>query len=152
MSTDRPAIRYGDFADLARLIELATAFWRESIYGRLFPMAPAYALESLVRTALTAGVVFVAEVDGRVVGMLGAVPVTLPLTGEIIVEELAWYVEPAYRSGRTGPLLLTALEDWTYKKGAVVLKMVAPADKPEVAKYYRRHGYTEVEVAYMKRL
>lgn len=146
-----PTIREAFDADRPRLIEMGARFARESMYGQLFPGITLAVIEALVDACRTQGVVYVAEVDKQVVGMIAGMPVVAALTGELMVDEIVWWVDPEQRAGRVGPMLLKALEAWTYKIDAVVLKMVAPAGS-QVGQYLGRHGYTAVEVAYMKRM
>lgn len=148
----QPSVRLATLEDRARLHELAVEFLRSSIYGRLFPGVSTEPIAALVDLTLEHGVGFVAEVNGRIVGMLGGIIVTLPLTGERMLEETAWFVVPDHRNSRVGPLLLEKFEQWAYKSEAVVLKMMAPFDRPEVSRYYGKHGYSAVEVHYLKRL
>jgi GNAT superfamily N-acetyltransferase len=148
-----PMIRPARDNDFNRLVTMGQRFVAESIYGRLFPTLATSSIpvQMMVELCEEQGAIFVAEVDGRVVGMIGLVLVIdHPLTGGKVVEELAWFVEPEHRKGRVGPLLLGAAEAWTTTNGANVLKMVAPWGS-DVGRFLERRGYTAVETAYMKR-
>lgn len=148
-----PNIRPARDEDYERLVTMGQRFIAESLYGRLFPhlSQTTVTIQVMVELCETAGIIYVAEVNGRVVGMMGLTLVDdHPLTGGKVVEELAWYVEPEHRKGRVGPLLLGAAEAWTTTNGANVLKMVAPWGS-DVGRFLERKGYTAVETAYMRR-
>jgi GNAT superfamily N-acetyltransferase len=145
-------IREATLDDLPRLLELAERFHASTIYASLVPWAPA-AVEALMVAVIAQqnsiiGVVFVAELDGRIEGMLGLVALPHPMSGQLCAEELAWWVEPEHRKGTIGPRLLVTGIDWCRQKMARVLKLVAPAGST-VGTFYRRWGAVEVETAYL---
>lgn len=150
-SGNHPTVRESVDTDRPRILAMGARFARESIYGQLFPGITDVVIEHLIDACQAVGIVFIAEVKGDVVGMIAGLPCVAALTGEPMVDELVWWVEPECRSARVGPMLLAALESWTYNSGAVVLKMVAPWGS-DVGRYLQRHGYTAVEVAHMKRM
>ena len=148
-------IRDGELADLPRLIEMAENFLMLTTYGGLLIPAPGK-LEAFVELILTHGKAIVAEVPHperpeywQLVGMIGLVALPHPITGQLIAEEVAWWVEPHSRKGTIGPRLLQAAEDWASVKGVTVLKMVAPAGS-DVGTYYERRGYKALETAFVK--
>jgi len=74
-----------------------------------------------------------------------------PVAQETIVDELMWWVEPAWRGSSAGPKLLRSLESWARQKGVRWIKMIAPVES-DVGKYYERIGYAALETSYLKRL
>jgi GNAT superfamily N-acetyltransferase len=135
-------------ADTPRVVAMALRFIEETSY-KAFPSTPER-LEALIDQVMQLGTIIVAEVQGEVVGMLALVAVPHPWTLEEYVDEIAWWVEPEYRSGTAGPRLIVAAEEWTTRKGLTSLKMVAPAGS-RVGTFYERRGYVAVETAYLKR-
>lgn len=143
-------IRPATHADTDRLVELGARFLAGTAYGQLVAFVPTQ-LRALIAHVLRLGVVFVAEVDGRLEGLLAIVALEHPMSGERYAEELAWWVEPAFRGSSIGPRLLRAGESWTRENGLAMLKMVAPADT-DVGAFYARRGYVAIETSWVKRL
>lgn len=161
-------IREAVEADVPAIVAMGERFLGSSHYGDLFPPAPGR-LEAVVRAALEHGVVLLAEALGdtladdygdtgiaqsvEVVGMLVLVALPHPFSGEVIGDELAWWVNPEHRGGRAGHKLLRSAEAWARQNGVVALKMSAPTDSDDsVDGYLYRTGYVAVETAYLKRL
>ena len=86
---------------------------------------------------------------GEVIGCFPIAAVPNLLTGEIIAEELTWFVDPSRRGMRAGPRLLTAATDWAMARGLKMLKMGAPAGS-DVGRFYEHQGFQAVETAYYK--
>jgi len=151
--SDRGAmmIRAATIADAPRLIEMAKAFLLQTRYGDTLRTNPD-ALEALVGQVLELGYIAVADVDGRLEGMLAVVELTNPISGDPYADELVWWVEPDARSRSIGPKLLYSAERWAHGRGLPLIKMVAPVGALAVAQFYRRRGYEPVETSYMKRL
>ena len=149
-------IREATIDDLPRLIEMSRHFIEQTAYGRLLAPAPGV-LEAFVAFVQEFGVAIVAEDVGtaaggpQLVGMIGLLAGPHPATGQIMAEEVAWWVEEPYRKGTIGPRLLHAAEAWASAKSVTVLKMVAPAGS-NVGGFYSRHGYDALETAFVKRL
>ena len=124
-------------------------------YGGDYIAPTREALEALaaVLVAQPSCTVLVAEADGALVGFLALAGGLNPFDGaNLLVEELAWWVEPSARhAGQVGARLLHAAEDWARAQGLRVLKMVAP-HQSRVAIFYERYGYVPVETSYTKRL
>jgi hypothetical protein len=97
---------------------------------------------------------FVAEVCGVVVGVVGAVAVPLFTNHSVkSANEFFWYIDPAYRGTRTSLRLYRALEQWAEQKGVAVFCMGALKDSPKsVREFYSKTGLVEAETNYMKRL
>jgi GNAT superfamily N-acetyltransferase len=116
--------------------------------GELFHALTGIGLEDAVPAL---GTILVAEVDGRVVGMICLALVPHLLTGQLYVDEVAWWVDPAHRGGTAGPRLLKAAEQWAVQNHANLIRMVAPCGS-DAGRYYRRCGYKEVETTFSKAL
>lgn len=142
-------IREARLTERRELLTMCLHFLDGTQYGAMFQVVPA-ALEAVVDSVFAQGVAVVAEVDGQLVGMLGALALEHPFSREVEMHELAWWVEPRYRSGACGPQMLGYLEHWTTTKGISVLKMVAPNDNPVVGRFLKRLGYRPVETAFVK--
>lgn len=147
-------IRTATSADRNAVVELALHFHAGTPYGALLNIERDR-IASLFDMALAEGVVFVAAAEALPaagpVAFLALVPLVHSLSGELYAEEVAWWVEPEYRSGTLGPRLLAHAETWALDRDCAFLKMVSPAGTV-VGAYYQRRGYIEIETAYMKRL
>ena len=150
--------------DRAAVVALALHFHASTPYGSLVTVDP-LRIGYLFDLALADGVVFVAEcaplhddfTDDMtrglvVVAFLGLTVLELAVSGDRYAEELAWWVEPAYRTGTLGPRLLRMAEDWAVAQGCAFVKMGAPEGQPAVGRWYQRQGYQAVETAFMKRV
>lgn len=143
-------VREATVEDHARIVEMAICFLGESYYGRLFPADP-NRLAILLQLCVATGVIYVAEVEEGIVGMIALVALTDPIGGVDYADEIAWWVDPAHRAGMVGPRLLMQAQAWVRFRRLAFLKMVAPADRPDVGDFYRRIGFEAVETAYIKR-
>lgn len=141
-------IREATFADMSRLIVMASEFVRTTQYGRLFNPD---LLPGLVLELLENHVVFVAELaeDKRVAGMLALAIVPHILTGRRYAEEIAWWVDPGYRNGSIGPRLMHHMECYVRQNRLHMVKMLAPAGS-SVGDFYKKCGYQELESAWIK--
>jgi GNAT superfamily N-acetyltransferase len=145
-------IRVAEPGDRERLLALTREFLELTPYGAMFPPKPGH-LERLFDVVVERGSIWCAvdETD-RVVGMIAGVLVEHMLTGWPYVEEVIWFVEKAARPSGVGTQLLDALEDWATTNGAVLVKMLAPADSPVGVLLERKRQYTRVETAFMRML
>lgn len=143
-------VREATLTDQPRVLEMATRFLAESPYGRLFPVDLGR-LAVLMQMCVELGVIFVAEKNGGVVGMIALVALTDPIGGVRYADEIAWWVEPDHRDSNIGGRLMCTAQRWVRARRLAFLKMVAPADAPRVAAFYQALGFTAVETAYIKR-
>lgn len=167
----RMTIRPATKDDIPRVLEMVRRFVSETIYSEI--LGDAKHAGRVLELSIMLGVTFVAErtVYGpfdmpvpdyslsavyeprpTTVGFICAIAATNPISGLLVCEELAWWVEPEHRGSPAGPKLLRSLEDWARQKGCHMLKMVAPAESPEVARFYEKRGLRPAETAYFKRL
>lgn len=143
-------IRRATLEDQPELRAMAKHFIEQSVFKDWIPINEE-AIADLVVAILEHGAGFVADVDGRAVGMIGLVAGPHLISRELYAEEICWWMEPAHRHGTAGPRLLRAAEEWARQNGCQCLKMVAPTTS-SVGAFYKRIGFTELETAYLKRL
>lgn len=145
-------IRQATAEDSARVVEMVCRFIAETPYAAVVTTAADKLLETTLAVMTSAGVIFVAERHSSVIGFIAVAAIREPpLGGEPFAEELAWWVEPEARGGRTAVYLLGAAENWTLQNRLSCLKMVAPHGS-RVGTFYQRRGYEPIETAFIKRL
>lgn len=137
--------------DLEQIVAMVGHFIENSHYRKVFRFVPE-AIAELADRILTLGVIFVAEDGPRLVGMIAGYAVQEPIGQLRLLDELAWWVEIDYRNGSTGPKLLREWERWAQAEGLEAIRMISPADSPEVGAYYAKRGYFPIETAWLKRL
>ncbi len=93
----------------------------------------------------------VAEQDGKLIGMIGAMRHVHHVSGEIGVGELLWWVDPTHRDARgPGLTLFRTMERWAKESGAKWLTGIAPTKETEAA--YKAMGFVPIETVFQRRL
>ena len=147
-------IRPADERDIPALVRMGHYFFDEAGWGDVSGYDPA-SMERTLRHLIDAstGILLVAEHDGVVVGMAGALLYPHYFNVETLTgQEIFWWVDPAHRKG-CGGVLLDALEDAARAAGAVSFSMVSVASLRSDAldRVYQRRGYRPAERTYIKR-
>ncbi len=145
-------IRPATLLDVPRVVTLAHEFWTSSAYARLGAFDVDRVTDAAVRMIEDLGVILVAEVEGRVEGLVAAIVMQHEVTFEWYLNEWIWWVEPAHRRSTIGPRLEEALEAWALQREIYVLRMVEPAEVPDVGTFYLRRGFEMLESVWIKRL
>jgi len=103
--------------------------------------------------ALRDGFLWVADVDGAIVGFIRA-EVAAPLDWRPIkqVELLSFYITPEYRSNGLGAQLVAELEVWAKQQGARTVFVSAYADNGRGLAFYRENGFIDESVTLEKEL
>ena len=141
-------IREATAADLDRCVAMGSRFLNETCYrGRIVDNPSQMRETAGLLVSSAAGALFVAEDDAALVGMIGVLAYTHPLSGQSIAAELFWWVNVEHRGGPAAIRLLRRAERWARESGAVALQMVAPAGG-NVGRLYQRCGYQELETAW----
>jgi GNAT superfamily N-acetyltransferase len=106
-------------------------------------------INNIILSCSKNGIVYVAEIDGRIVGVIAGIIVDGFLMGRF-VEEVLWYVEPEHRG--VGVLLYAKFEEACREKGCYGIAMSAYNNKylSVVDRFYRRNGYKEIDRKYFK--
>jgi GNAT superfamily N-acetyltransferase len=99
------------------------------------------------------GVVYLAEHDNAVVGLLGAVIYPLFFNANFrLAVELGFFVEKAYRACGYGVGLQERFEAWARSRGANAALMCAPANATSLREVYEKYGYSYLESQFIKGL
>lgn len=140
--------------DIGRILELGERFFCEAGWSKVAPWDSMSFVETVERLD-SEGVMLVSESDGRVTGMAGAPVYPAFFNRDVkLSQEMFWYVDPAHRGGRDGIGLFNAMEAAAGAKGAVTHTMGALAGMKAMqrARFYQRHGYSPIELSFIKRL
>jgi GNAT superfamily N-acetyltransferase len=146
-------IRAATRDDIPRIVEMAEQFYATTAYPAFAPLAKESAA-GLAIVMIETGVMLVAEIEGRVVGMVGLF--VEPFTFNVAVTvatEIVWWVDPDAQGAGVGRELLAAIEPACKERGADVVRMMCLASSPpQAAALYERMGYAPSEHAFTKRL
>lgn len=144
-------IRPATVNDLPEIVRMGSRSLMDGPYKEKIKDDPQTAAELVVQVIEDQkGKVFVAEENGKLIGILGLVIFPNYYTREMTAHELIWYVLPEYRRSFTAAALFRRAEAEARNAGCV--KMVFTAPTQEVAKAYEALGYKALEVAYYKDL
>lgn len=116
-----------DHNEIALLCERALGETDVDVFGRTFDVF--------------AGVNFLAEVDGALVGLL-ALAID---RGELAVVLLSVY--PDFQGKRVGSSLLTAADEFAAKRGLSFMRVAVTNDDIPQLYFYQRHGFSIYETA-----
>lgn len=147
-------IRAATYDDLPRVLEMGRRFFDTAGWPEVAEWDDA-STEATLRFLIDqpTGGLFLAEVDGQVVGMTGGLVTPFYFNlAHLTGQELFWWVEPEHRGIGSG--LFDALEAWAADAGAQTFTMIAVDRlKPDVmARIYRARGYRPAEHSFIRRL
>jgi GNAT superfamily N-acetyltransferase len=97
------------------------------------------------------GLISVAEVDGRIVGMCTAQLVVSTAEGALSgwIEDLI--LDENYRGGGIGRQLLHAMEDWCFEQGATRVQLLCDHANTPALRFYARMGWEETQLIGMRK-
>ena len=145
-------IRNATHSDLEDIVQLGISFFEEAKTNLTPEFSEEKAMGVIKSMIENQGcILYVAEVDGVIVGMIGAVISEHWFSDEMIAQELFWYVLPVFRVG-VGFKLLQAMEDRSKELGASLVAMVDLGEKSPVDVVLRRRGYEIHEKTYVRRI
>lgn len=147
-------IRDAIASDEDAILEMARQFVAFTPYADTFT-ATDEELRATINNFIATTKSFVAEVDGKVVGMLAAIITSVWYApGHKAAVELAWWVDPAHRKGMSGIRLVQAFEKWAEEQGASMVSMsnLEVGDNGLVANMLNRFGYRMSEQTHTKRI
>lgn len=145
-------IRRATEDDLPAILAMSRKFYATTSYAALTPMDD-HTVANLV-FQLMDSVMLVAELEGRVVGMVGLVVAPFMFDRSInVAYEVVWWVEPEAQGAGVGKALLGAVEPACAERGASAVVMVHLATSPpQAAALYERAGFRHSESSFTKRI
>ena len=147
-------VRKATADDLAKYTVLAETFHAASpMHGSIEFDAEGYAqffLSSLQNDSVG---IWLAEIDGEIVGICGAVAYPLYFNpAALVVQELWWWLTPSSRGSGAGGQMFKQIEEWAKEKNAAALFMIALEDKraKKMENLYIRAGFKPMERTFIK--
>lgn len=144
-------IRQATTQDVPAVVSMSRKFYGTTDYIATEPF-DADTVWDLTELLISTGVMLVAEVEGDVVGMAGALIAPGLFNRHIsVATEVVWWVDPNCTRHGVGQKLFKALESHCRIKGARRLQMVKLRTSPEhVGTMYEQAGYPLSEISYTK--
>lgn len=147
-------VRKATEADLPQYLVLAQAFHAASpMHGVIEFDVLGYSqfyLSSLQNDSVG---IWLAEIDGQIVGICGAVAYPLYFNpAALVVQELWWWLTPASRGSGAGGRMFEQIEQWAKEKNAAALFMIALEDNraKKMENLYIRAGFKPMERTFIK--
>lgn len=97
------------------------------------------------------GVLLIADAGGGAVGTIAALLYADPNNGELVAQEMFWWVDPEHRDAESGNLM-DAYEGWARSVGAkrIVVSAIHGMRERCLERYYEKRGYRPVETNFVK--
>ena len=147
-------VRKATETDLPQYLVLAQAFHAASpMHGSIEFDVPGYSqfyLSSLQNDSVG---IWLAEIEGQIVGICGAVAYPLYFNpAALVVQELWWWLTPASRGSGAGGQMFKQIEQWAKEKNAAALFMIALEDNraKKMENLYIRAGFKPMERTFIK--
>lgn len=103
-------------------------------------------------SALPGYAAWVAEAEGEVIGMVGAMIGWTLVYDDPYARILALVVDPAHRGEGAGAALVRTVEEWARSHGAGTLHLTAGNQRTEAHRFYTRMGFDDTGKRFFKRL
>lgn len=144
-------VRQAKIQDRDEFVRLANLFLAESSYP--IKMNLMKLMTSFLRAIeLDEIVLFVAEDNDKLVGMLVGVVNESLFSNDKIASELAWFVEKEYRGTSVALRLLVEFEKWAKLQGCSFIAMIDLHRVNNLENMYNKLGYELAEKTYMKKV
>ena len=97
--------------------------------------------------------IWLAEIDGEVVGIAGALLYPMYFSpNNLVAQELWWWLTPKSRGSGAGAKMFKQIEDWAKDNGAAAVFMIALEDSraKKMEHLYARAGFRPMERTFIK--
>lgn len=146
-------IRPATHDDVPRLIELGAKLHQTSSYAGMtfMPEKAAVFLHALIDGV---GVIFVAEVEGVVVGGFAGAVTEQWFSNDLLAYDYSFFIDPKTRSGITATKLLLTFIEWARIKGAKTIQIgiTTGINVSGTADFYRSLGFVDAGRFFNKEL
>ena len=95
---------------------------------------------------------FVAEAEGSVIGLAGAMVGAAYHQNAPFARLLALVVDEAHRGQGAGAALVRGVEEWARARGAVSIHLTTSRQRADAHRFYGRLGYDDTGKRFVKRL
>lgn len=141
--------------DVPRVVELCEHLHNNSRYKSLTFDAPKM-IQLLSASALSDDMICIVceDSNNRVIGAIGGITMQPGFAKELLAYKQFFVLDPEARGFMQARLLLTALEDWARRSGAIMCNLFIDygPDDQRVAQFCRRAGYVSQGIALTKEL
>lgn len=145
-------IREAEESDFHDIAVMSSEFWTKTMFDDEFCYDSVFNMISL---CCDSGLLFVAEIEGEVVGFVAGVSGALLGNGAVKTgTEVAWWIQPEHRGGSIAIKLLKAIESRAKDLGIKYWSMafMCSSMPDTVESIYKKMGYQKSEVIYTKRV
>jgi len=146
-------IRRATESDVSTIVEMSRKFYVHTSYYNMSKIEMNEEdVGALARHLISSGLMHVAELDGKVVGMIGVILIPFMFNlDHIHAGEVVWWVEPEGQSTGIGKALLQSIEAPAKAAGVTHIQMIdLVSSGSHVAKLYEAFGYQLTERSYTK--
>ena len=147
-------VRNATEADLPQYIVLAESFHMASPMHGVIDFDPVGYAEFYTASLQNNSVgVWLAEIDGEIVGIAGAIAYPLYFNpSALVVQELWWWLTPKARGSGAGGKMFKQIEQWAEDHNASALFMIALEDNraKKMENLYVRAGFRPMERTFIK--
>jgi GNAT superfamily N-acetyltransferase len=147
-------VRKATSLDLPQYVELIQAFHAASpMHGSIAFDVQGYSDFYLASLENDNVGIWLAEIDGAIVGICSALAYPLYFNpAALVVQELWWWLTPAARGSGAGGRMFKQIEQWAKERNASALFMVALEDNKakKMENLYIRAGFKPMERTFIK--
>lgn len=147
-------VRKATEADLPQYVKLAHSFHTASpMHGSIDFDPEGYSKFYLASLKNDSVGIWLAEIDGEIVGICGALVYPLYFNpSALVVQELWWWLTPKSRGSGAGGKMFKQIEDWAKDHNASALFMIALEDNraKKMENLYIRAGFKPMERTFIK--
>lgn len=136
--------------DVPEIVRLGSLSLKGGAYEALIADNPEQTTKLALQMIHGGGKILLSEESWKIVGLFGMLIVAHPFSGEVTASELIWFVEEEARNGGDGIKLLWEAEKIAREMGAKKMQVSAPNES--IGAIYKRFGYHQIEVNYLKEL
>ena len=141
--------------DIEALLDMSLRMHLESRYSFLpFSREKVRALISQCISEPDTHCAFVAEIDGRLGGMLGGYLADYFFCDEVVACDFVVFVDGTYRGTRAARTLVKAFQQWAASRNAreICLGISTDVESQKVARFYSILGFTSASAVFRQRL
>ena len=136
--------------DAANIVRLLKQCWEETRAAQFARVNDQKAIQYVVET-MAVSFVAVAEISGRIVGVIALTPYKEPWSDDVAMAEEWYYVVPSFRSRGAAALLLQEAELFCDLQQVPMLFGINASQPKELDEFFaRRQGYTYMGGNYMR--